>query len=527
VGLITYMRTDSTRLSGEALSMARDYVGRTYGQRYLPEKPNFFSSSNKDAQEAHEAIRPTSLEWTPARVRGALSPDQFRLYSVIFERFVACQMVNAEWDNTAVLIRGGKDPATPLTFRATGRVLAFDGFYKVTGVPPVGEDAAMPALREKQPVAPFGLDVKQKFSSPPPRYTEASLIKVLESEGIGRPSTYASIIQTIQDRQYVEQQERRFHATDLGEVVTDKLVEAFPRIMDVGYTREMEAELDKVEDDHLDWIDMLSRFYGPFTRELEHAMETLTHAKAETAPAPAEFTCPKCETEGRGKSPLVYRFGKNGRFLSCSLYPTCNWASPVDKEGRPRPAAETVNVACAKCGAPMTRRTGRFGVFLGCSRYNDKSAPCDGLLNLDRKGHVVAPSPPALVTDLPCPTCEAPLNLRNGLRGPWLGCSRFPKCRGRGKWNEVPDAKRADLEKALEAHEKAHPVPTIRTLDGKALTDSKGKPLPGAPTIDVLAAGGSGGGGGGGSGSGGTGLQTGQDDGEPAPVGDDGAVAEG
>ncbi|MCC6675792.1 MAG: type I DNA topoisomerase [Phycisphaerales bacterium] len=490
VGLITYMRTDSTHLSREALEMARGYIGKNFGDKYLPEKPNFFSSSNKAAQEAHEAIRPTALDLTPNRVRNALSSDQFRLYQLIWERFVACQMTPAQWDSTAISIQGGtplrgvqpasEKRATTLTFRATGRTLVFDGFYRVTGVPTASDEQTLPALKEQQPVAPFAMDPRQKFTLAPPRYSEASLIKMLESEGIGRPSTYASIISVIQERNYVEQLDRRFYATDLGEVVTDKLIEAFPQILDVGYTREMETQLDKVEEDHLDWVEMLNRFYGPFRDALEHALENLSHAKAEVTPAPPEYKCPQC---GAG---LVYRFGKNGRFLSCSTYPACNYASPVDREGRPRPAAETVNVACPKCHSPMTKRVGRFGPFLGCSRYGDKTNPCDGILNLDKKHKVTAPSQPPLLTDLPCPTCESPLNLRAGARGPWLSCSRFPKCRGRGKWNEVPEPKRLELEDALKAHDRANPIPIIRTLDGKPLTDSHGKPLPEAPTIEAL-----------------------------------------
>ncbi len=487
VGLITYMRTDSTHISGEALNAVRSYIGKAFGDKYLPEKPNFFSSSNKAAQEAHEAIRPTSFEYPPSRVRSALSPDQFRLYELIWNRFVACQMTSAQWDSTTVLIKGGASAATPLTFKATGRVLVFDGFYRVAGIPSGGDEQNLPTLREQQRTYAFAGHVDQKFTSPPARYSEASLIKTLEAEGIGRPSTYASIISVIEERKYVEKVQGRFFASDLGEVVTDKLVEAFPQILDVGYTREMEKELDQVEEEHLDWIKMLQDFYGPFKKALADAETTLKHAKAETVPAPKEYTCPTCEKEGRGKSPLVYRFGKNGRFLSCSLYPTCNYASPVDRDGKPRPAAEAVNVACPKCGSPMTKRTGRFGEFLSCTRYGDKTAPCDGILNADKKTRKIkAPSQPALLTDLPCPTCESPLNLRDGLKGPWLGCSRFPKCRGRGKWAELPEAKRAELEKALSEHAKAHPIPIIKTLDGKPLTDASGKPLKDAPTIDQL-----------------------------------------
>jgi DNA topoisomerase-1 len=482
VGLITYMRTDSTHLSKDALEMVRGYVTKNFGERYLPEKPNFYTSSNKDAQEAHEAIRPSTLDYPPRRVAGALSQDQLKLYTLVWERFLACQMVPAQWDSTAVTITGGTDPKQPCVFRATGRVLVFDGFYKATGVPHSADEQTLPGLAEGKPVAPFGMDVQQKFTPPPPRYSEASLIKVLESEGIGRPSTYASIISVIQDRNYVEKLEGRFRATDLGEVVTDKLVEAFPEIIDVGYTREMESQLDKVEEDHIDWVEMLRKFYTPFKKALKIAETELVHAKAETVPAPDKYKCADC---GAG---LVYRFGRNGRFLSCSRYPDCKYASPVDRKGAPQPAAEAVDVACHKCGSAMTRRIGRFGPFLGCSRYGDKKSPCDGILNLDKKGKVEAPSQPPLVTELKCDKCERPLNLRNGIRGPWLGCSGFPKCRARGKWNELEPAARDKLLAQMEAHDRANPIPIIKSMSGKPLTDAKGKPLPEAAPVGNQAA---------------------------------------
>ncbi|TVQ61017.1 MAG: type I DNA topoisomerase [Phycisphaerales bacterium] len=467
VGLITYMRTDSTHLTGDAIQMARDFIQRTYGDKYLPEKPNFFSSSNRSAQEAHEAIRPTSLDHPPEKIRNSLKPDQFRLYQLIWDRFVACQMTPSQWDATSVLITGGTDPKTPVTFRATGRVLVFDGYLRVAGVPQATDEQTLPSLEESRPMCPFAIEPDQRFTSPPPRYSEASLIKTLESEGIGRPSTYASIIQVIQDRKYAEQIERRFYATDLGEVVTDKLIEAFPEIMELGYTRDLELELDSIEDDNKDWIAVLHSFYGPFKDQLERAHDELTHAKAETTPAPAEYKCEKCG------SSLVYRFGKSGRFLSCSTYPTCDYACPIDREGKPRPI-EVSDVACHKCGKPMIKRTGRFGPFYGCSGYPE----CDGILKADKQGRPVAPATPPLETDMPCTKCsDGALVLRNGARGPWLSCSRYPKCRGRGKWSELTDDVRTKWENALAAHEKAHPTPIIRDLEGEALTDAKGKPI--------------------------------------------------
>ncbi len=479
VGLITYMRTDSTHLSAEAIDMARRYIGETFGDDYLPGKPNFFTSSNKDAQEAHEAIRPTAVIRHPDKVSRSLNADQAKLYRLIWERFVACQMTPAQWDSTSILIEGGTDPATPCVFKATGRRLVFDGHYRVTGVPMNGDDIVLPDLAEGRDMRPFAIDPQQKFTSPPPRYTEASLIKTLESEGIGRPSTYASIISVIQNRKYVEQIDRRFYATDLGEVVTNKLKEAFPDLLDVGYTREMEAKLDKIEEDHLDWIAMLEAFYGPFKASLERAEEELKHAKAEVQPAPEEYRCQKCG------SSLVYRFGKNGRFLSCSTYPECDYACPCDRRGRPRPA-EFVNIRCPKTGRPMIRKTGRFGPFVTTLLEDGESPDAGIILNIDKKGHVTAPSPPPLVTDLPCPICESPLNLRDGLRGPWLGCSRFPKCRGRGKWGELDEAKKAELKSQLEEHLRRHPIPIIETLDGRPLTDERGKPVKDAPTVDEL-----------------------------------------
>lgn len=479
-GLITYMRTDSTFIAPEAISAVRAHINQTYGEKYLPEKPNYFTSSNKAAQEAHECIRPTDPTRSPDKVRKSLTEDQFKVYKLIWERFVACQMTPAQWDSTSVFIKGGTDTSKPVTFKAMGRVLAFDGFYRVTGVPTSSDEQTLPRLEEGHEASPFSIEPAQKFTSPPPRYTEASLIKTLESEGIGRPSTYASIISVIQDRNYVEQVSRRFHATDLGEVVTAKLIEAFPTILELGYTREMEHQLDQIEEEHLDWIEMLERFYSPFSESLERAHEELKHAKAEIIPAPEEY---RCETCG---SSLVYRFGKNGRFLSCSTYPDCTFAVPCDREGRPK-FAEYVNIACPVTGRPLIKKSGRFGDFLATPLEEGETAEETGVIvNIDKKGFAAPKAPPPLETDLPCPTCDSPLNLRDGARGPWLGCSRFPKCRGRGKWSELDEEHQKKLELQLKNHLKDHPVPILRTLDGRALTDEKGKPLKDAPKVADL-----------------------------------------
>ncbi|MFZ7112200.1 MAG: type I DNA topoisomerase [Desulfatiglandales bacterium] len=453
VGLITYMRTDSTHLSNEAVKMARDYILDHFGEAYLPNAPNLFASSNKSAQEAHEAIRPTDVTLTPSRIRSSLDDRQFKLYRLIWERFVACQMTDAQWDLTTVLI-AGRSENKELVFRATGRVLVFDGYYKVAGMPSMSEEALLPQLNQDQPVAALQMDPTQNYTQPPPRFTEASLVKKLEAEGIGRPSTYAQIIQVIQDRKYVEKNRNRFQATDLGKVVNDKLIEAFPEILEVGYTRDMEQRLDDIAEKQADWVQMLHQFYGPFKGSLDSAYKGMEHAKAETQPAP--HTCPDC---GGG---TVYRFGRNGRFLSCSNYPKCKYAAPIDAEGNPLSAQHT-DVACPKCNSPMQMRKGRFGPFLSCPRYPE----CNGILNLDKKGAISPPKVPPLLTDLKCPNCGSAMNLRRGVKGPWLSCSAFPKCRGRLGWTILDQKTKEKWESELEVHEKAHPQPIIQNLHGE------------------------------------------------------------
>jgi DNA topoisomerase-1 len=244
----------------------------------LPEKPNFYSSSNKSAQEAHEAIRPTDATFTPRNAHAKLSTDESKLYTLIWNRFVACQMPPAEFDQTTVMIA-----AKDALFKANGRKLVFDGFMRVAGVS--SEDQLLPELNEGKQVHPIELEPSQHFTQPPPRFTEASLVKEMEKLGIGRPSTYASIIRVIQDREYVVQKERRFYATQLGSVVTDKLVQGFPEIMDVGFTADMELKLDQIEEQHLDWIKLLKDFYGPFHESVGGALEKIEHAGGAVSPA--------------------------------------------------------------------------------------------------------------------------------------------------------------------------------------------------------------------------------------------------
>ena len=477
VGLITYMRTDSTNLSGEALGMVRSFISEKYGEKYLPEKARFYGSSNKSAQEAHEAIRPTNVRRTPESLRGVIEEEQWRLYNLIWQRFVACQMTDAQYDSTSVLLERS-DKATGAVFKATGRVQTFDG-YTVTGIRGEGEDQELPAMKEGQEMAPFWLDPQQKFTSPPARFNEASLVRELEKQGIGRPSTYASIINTIEERKYVEQVSRAFHATDIGMAVCGFLEEPFKgSFMDVGYTRRIEEEFDEIAEGKLKWQAMLKEFYVPFKSVVAGLMDR-KHVKGEMELAP--YACPICSRR------CEYRLGKTGKFLSCSGFaekvevkqpptksgkprkpkfePACNYAAPINRQGKPM-LPEKVDIKCPVDGAPMILRTGRFGDFL--TSINRET---DFILNVDRKGGIKFPSPKPYLTDLPCPKCGTMMNLRTGKRGPWLGCSAFPKCRGRESWAKIPVERQQELEKALGLHEANQPKFEITALDGTPLKE--------------------------------------------------------
>lgn len=413
LGLITYMRTDSTHISPEGMNAVRDYIAKSFGNGYVPEKPNFFAAK-KNAQQAHEAIRPTDPAITPQMVKPHLSNDEYRLYNLIWQRFVASQMTPAKFDTTTVGIQTNT-PMGACLYRANGRVLVFDGFTKVWLT--TSNDQHLPAMSIGDPLATVSMQPHQNFTKPPARYTEASLVKTLEKEGIGRPSTYASIISTIQDRKYAEKIEGKFHATDIGEVVTDKLSEFFPKVMDISFTSHMEAQLDKIEDQHLEWTGVLKEFYDPFEKNLTKAEEEMKHAKAETTPS--DYECTEC-----GK-PMVYRFGKNGKFLSCSDYPTCKHASPCDKEGKIVETKESEH-KCPNCSQPMLFKLGRFGQFLGCSAYPE----CKTILGLDKDGNPLPPKPPPEPTGIKCHKCKTgEFVIRQSKRGPFMGCNKFPRCR--------------------------------------------------------------------------------------------------
>lgn len=367
VGLITYMRTDSTRVGAEAQEEAKEFITNKYGKEYVPEKPPVYAVS-KSAQEAHEAVRPTSVLREPDAIKQHLQPDQYKLYKLIWNRFVASQMNPAIIDQTSVDIT-----ANGYTFRATGSIVKFPGFMavymeeKAEDVAPTEEEsseAVLPPLTEGDILNLIKLDPKQHFTQPPPRFSEALLVKTLEEKGIGRPSTYAAIISTIQDRDYVSKVENKFRPSELGVLVNDLLVSHFPVIMDVTFTAGMEEELDKIEEGTMGWVDAVKDFYKPFNESLEKAHAEMKDVKAELAPT--DIVCEKC-----GK-PMIVKWGRNGQFLACSGYPDCKNAKPFirTEDGTVEAAPEeTTDEVCPKCGSPMIFKRGRFGKFLACSKY--------------------------------------------------------------------------------------------------------------------------------------------------------------
>ncbi|MGE5820048.1 MAG: type I DNA topoisomerase [Deltaproteobacteria bacterium] len=424
VGLITYMRTDSTRVSNDALNAVRRFIAGQYGKNYLPDRPNAYRSK-KGAQDAHEAIRPTSLDYSPERVRRYLRRDAFQLYSLIWDRFVASQMVPAVFDQTAFEI-----PVREAVFRATGQQIKFDGFMKVyiegrderaakeNGDEESEEEAQetdgmLPDLQRGDALKLLSMEPRQHFTQPPPRYTQASLIKELDEKGIGRPSTYAAIISNILDREYVVQDERRTLApTDLGFLVTDLLVESFPDILNVEFTAGMESELDKIEDGKEKWTKAMKRFYTPFARDLKKAETEMRDVKRQEVPT--DIPCEKCGAL------MVIKWGRNGEFLACPEYPECKSTKNFtrDENGKIKIAEDVqVDENCEQCGRPMQLRWGKYGKFLGCSGYPE----CKNIRPLEKPVDL----------GIKCPDCsEGNVKERKSRWGKmFYGCDRYPECK--------------------------------------------------------------------------------------------------
>ncbi|HET6372071.1 MAG TPA: type I DNA topoisomerase, partial [Candidatus Polarisedimenticolia bacterium] len=453
LGLITYMRTDSTRVADEALAQVRDFVAETYGKEFVPEKPRVYAV-RKQAQEAHEAIRPTSLELSPSLVKPYLSKDEYNLYVLIWNRFVASQMESAVFDTTTADIEAGK-----YTFRASGAVVKFPGWLVVYGGPEqpkrkesdadaegveegsagearAGEEGAdsveeetglLPPLTEGMELTLTGLEPAQHFTQPPPRFTEGMLVKALEENGIGRPSTYASILATIQNREYVEKDKGKFLPTELGTLVTDLLVKSFPDIIDVEYTAKMEEELDEIEEGRLKWVDALKEFNKKFTKDLKLAATEMRNVKTEEIPT--EHKCVKC-----GK-PMVVKWGRYGKFLACTGYPECRSTAELKEQGSgdsdaagsgqevsPVSAHEET---CEKCGKTMVVRRGRFGQFLACTGYPACKNTRRILVNA--AGEVTS-SKDRLLEEL-CPQCGKQMAVKHGRFGEFTACSNYPECR--------------------------------------------------------------------------------------------------
>jgi DNA topoisomerase I len=412
-GLITYMRTDSVRISDDALGEVRQYIATKYGDHILPETPNVYRvKKSAQAQEAHEAIRPTSLEFDPEKVKDFLTHEEFNIYKLIWDRFVASQMKPALFDVTDVDIQNG-----PYTLRASGEVLKFPGFLSIFQEASEEEDEekpenerALPPMNEGDRLALLDLDTKQNFTQPPPRYTEATLVKALEENGIGRPSTYGQILTTIQARDYTYKHDGKFHPTHLGVIVTMLLRQSFGDIIDEKYTARLEEELDEIEEGKLEWKDAMREFNEKFSVDLERAKTEMMQVKGEGI-----ATDEICENCG---GPMVIKFGRFGEFLACSNYPECKTTKEIAKGDAAEAGDDTI--ICEKCGKPMQLKRSRFGQFFACSGYPDCKNTKDP--RLLKAGLPTEPQPP-------CEICGKEMVLKSGRYGPFFSCSGYPDCR--------------------------------------------------------------------------------------------------
>ena len=445
VGLITYMRTDSTRVSNDAIAEVRELIGKEYGPQFLPESPNAFKSK-KDTQDAHEAIRPSSAVRRPEDIKQYLQEDEFKVYKLIWQRFVASQMNPALFDQTTVDI-DASNKGVDHRFRVSGSVQKFEGFLKVYEEAKDSKDEEdealkhkLPELKEGQTLTLKSLSSEQHFTEPPPRFNEASLVKELEERGIGRPSTYSAIISTIQERQYVQKVGGKFIPTEIGFVVTDLLVENFKDIFDFQYTARLEEELDEIEDGKESWTNALAEFYKKFEKDLHYAEKHMENVKR--MEKPTDQVCERCG------SPLVIKWGKHGSFFACSSYDktdpnSCTFTkeNPIDLPDLDSADLQetTQEEHCENCGRPMVLKRGRFGQFMACTGYPD----CKTTRRLDQAKKI-----PDIPLDEKCPQCDRTLLIRHGRFGEFVSCSGYPDCKY-VKQNLVgvkcPDCKDGDI----------------------------------------------------------------------------------
>jgi DNA topoisomerase-1 len=417
-GLITYMRTDSVNLANEAMDELRDFITHKYGQDNLPGKPRFYRTKAKNAQEAHEAIRPTSVHHTPEDIKAHLSAEQLKLYSLIWKRTVACQMIHATIDTVAADLAAGSEKHI---FRANGSVITNPGFIQVylegkdDAKPGDGDEKMLPPLKEGEQVELLKIRPEQHFTEPPPRYSEASLVKTLEEYGIGRPSTYASIISTLQDREYVELEKKRFYPTDVGRVVNKFLTNYFTQYVDYDFTAKLEDELDAVSRGEEEWVPLLEKFWQPFKDRVDHTQENVQ--RSDVTQEKIDEKCPKCEGQ------LSIRLGRNGRFIGCSNYPECDYTRNLNDDSDASAEPEKVGRDCPECGSELIFRQGRYGKFIGCSAY----PKCKHIEPLEKPKD----------TGVKCPKChKGTMMQRKSRRGKiFYSCSTYPKC-DYAVWNE-------------------------------------------------------------------------------------------
>jgi len=444
VGLITYMRTDSFNVSTEIQAEARKFIASEYGDKFMPPSSPSYVTKVKGAQEAHEAIRPSSVFRKPSEMKKYLSSDQARLYELVWLRFMASQMADAVFDTVSIEIAAGKPEAPACLLRAGGRTVKFDGYLQVYKEEPDTdsqeddkdeEAAVLPALAQGDNLALTGVTPKGHTSSPPPQYNEASLIKTLEKHGIGRPSTYAPIIKTIIDRKYVLRQAKtsKLGPTELGVTVTEKLKGFFKEIMELGYTADVEEKLDEVAEGNIKWVSVIKDFYGAFQKDLNTAYDGM----AVTQPKQSDEKCPKCG------EPMLIRESRFGKYLSCSKFPKCDGKIRLDSEGK-KIVPEVTDKVCELCGKPMLIRSGWRGKFLACSGF----PKCKNTKSIEGEG---APRFSPIKTDRKCDKCGSAMLVRQGRNGYFLACSGYPKCKN------IADATQEELKEIVDAAQKAAP----------------------------------------------------------------------